>query len=31
LIFEEKVGNDITSFEGNIKLDGKSFEIFEKN
>ena len=28
--FEEKVGNDITSFEGNIKLDGKSFEIFEK-
>jgi len=28
--FEEKVGNDITSFEGNIKLDGKSFEFLKK-
>lgn len=28
--FDEKVGDDVASFEGNIKLDGKSFEISEK-
>ncbi|MBC8321800.1 MAG: DUF3857 domain-containing protein [Bacteroidetes bacterium] len=30
LEFDEKVGNDIASFEGNIELNGRSFEIHEK-
>ncbi len=28
--FDEKVGNDITSFEGNIELRGNTFEFHEK-